>query len=615
MYILPEPQKINISDDKFYLRCDASIIISKNCDLKANNYARILKEDIQENTGFSLAISRGEAKKNSIYLGLDKNLKEQGYRLTISKNKVIILGGSETAILYGIQTLRQIIAQEAAVLSCLEIYDYPQIENRGFYHDATRGRIPTIEYLKKFADKLSYYKINQFQLYIEHSFLFEDFSEVWRDDTPLTAEEIMELDEYCKDLDIDLVPSIASFGHLYEVLSTKSYEHLCELEAAAEEEFSFLSRMQHHTIDASNPESLEFIKNMISEYMPLFSSDYFNICSDETFDLGKGRSKELAAEIGTQQMYIDFLNELAEFLLEKGKTPMFWGDIISKFPERINDLPEESICLNWGYAPEQREHETKVLAEAGATQYLCPGVGGWNQMINLIESSYKNITLMCDYAEKYDAIGILNTDWGDFGHINHPEFSTAGMIYGATFSWNNKEKDFAEINKEISLLEFGDQSEELLSLIAEIPVLSEFGWELVVRFQEMKQLDRADEMVAEYFEAFELESVKKANEKLAEKIDKLYQNISDLVPKKRDIVKSYIIAARAILFFNKLASVINSKDYAGSENEISATELAVDLEYWLQDYRKLWLSVSKESEFYRIRDVIIWYADYLRGIN
>lgn len=39
---------------------------------------------------------------------------------------------------------------------------------------------------------------------------------------------------------------------------------------------------------------------------------------------------------------------------------------------------------------------------------------------------------------------------------------------------------------------------------------------------------------------------------------------------------------------------------------------ARDLEYWLLDYKKLWRSVSKESELHRISDVIIWYADKMR---
>lgn len=33
---------------------------------------------------------------------------------------------------------------------------------------------------------------------------------------------------------------------------------------------------------------------------------------------------------------------------------------------------------------------------------------------------------MCGYAAKYHGIGVLNTDWGDFGHVNDPAFSVRG---------------------------------------------------------------------------------------------------------------------------------------------------------------------------------------------
>ena len=92
---------------------------------------------------------------------------------------------------------------------------------------------------------------------------------MWRDETPLTAEEIRELDAYCAKLHIELVPSIATFGHLYMLLSTKSYGDLCEFPDSWKEPFSFWDRMQHHTVDVSGGRAIELIKAMIEEYMAL----------------------------------------------------------------------------------------------------------------------------------------------------------------------------------------------------------------------------------------------------------------------------------------------------------------------------------------------------------
>ena len=121
----------------------------------------------------------------------------------------------------------------------------------------------TLSYLKQVADRMAYYKLNQLQLYVEHTYLFSGLSEMWRDETPLTAEEIRELDAYCAKLHIELVPSIATFGHLYMLLSTKSYGDLCEFPDSWKEPFSFWDRMQHHTVDVSGGRAIELIKAMI----------------------------------------------------------------------------------------------------------------------------------------------------------------------------------------------------------------------------------------------------------------------------------------------------------------------------------------------------------------
>lgn len=614
MYLIPQPKQLHKEDGFYRINYHDSIILDETCAFDTDELADLLQKEMKNCLGYAVTKRRGKKKENGIFLTTNEGKKHEEYELKIQTDGVWIVGGSRTGLLYGIQTLRQIVRQHGALLPCMTIKDEPDILNRGFYHDVTRGRIPTLEYLKWLADKLAYYKMNQLQLYIEHSFLFEDFSEIWRDDTPLTAEEIMELDRYCRNLEIELVPSISCFGHLYKVLSSKTYSHLCELEDSDKEQFSFLGRMQHHTIDASNEESLAFVKKMIEEFLPLFSSSQFNICADETFDLGKGRSKKLADKIGRDEMYIKYVKELCDFLIEKGKRPMFWGDIIVGFPEAIKELPKETICLNWGYAPNQREEESKKLYEAGATQYSCPGVGGWNQFVNLIHSSYENIKRMCLYAKKYQSIGVLNTDWGDFGHMNHPQFSLTGLIYGAAFSWNTNIPAFEDINQQISALEFGDTREAFVSIVSQAAEYRAFEWEPAVRYMELHQKNASKEEMKKYFKQSDLSNVMEQDKQLERLIDDLYRSIKYMKEEAKPLVKPYIIAVEGIKIFNRIGIYIGNKEYQmESLLDIDGFDLAKELEYWFYYYKEMWRSVSKESELYRIQNVIIWYGDYLRN--
>ena len=46
---------------------------------------------------------------------------------------------------------------------------------------------------------------------------------------------------------------------------------------------------------------------------------------------------------------------------------------------------------------------------------------------------------------------------------------------------------------------------------------------------------------------------------------------------------------------------------------VDGKRLAAELEEWFLVYKEVWRSVSRESELYRIQDVVFGYADLLRG--
>ena len=604
MYIIPEPQEMNRGEGCYTVTFDRKIVIASSCGVNVYEYGKLLQEELRACTGYGLSITRGGSCKAAVTLSVDSTMGEEEYRLDVQEDGIRIAGGADRGVLYGVQTLRQIVRQEGVCIPYVTVHDYPAIKNRGFYHDVTRGRIPTLSYLKKLADNIAFYKMNQLQLYIEHTYLFEGLSEMWRDDTPLTAQDILEFDAYCRKLNIELVPNISCFGHLYKLLRTKTYEHLCEIPEPRKEPFGLRDRMMHHTINVSDEESLALIKSLIDQFMPLFTSEHFNIGADETFDLGKGKNLQRAEQIGMDRLYIDFVKELCEYVVSKGKKPMFWGDIICDFPQVIKELPEETICLNWGYEKEQSDESTRKLAAAGAVQYNCPGVSGWNQFVNRLDVAYENIKRMCSYALQYGTEGVLTTDWGDYGHINHPDFGIPGRIYGAAFSWNRNIPDFEEINRKISRVEFGDVSEKLVSVMAEIPSCQVFNWEEAVRYIECKTpAPTADELAG----------IKEALQNLERIADTLRHMTPGLSGQTLSLVHACLVAIRGIELFQKIGVALSARDYHTEPVlDVEGGVLAQELEGWFMYYKEVWRSVSRESELYQLQAVIFCYADLLR---
>ncbi len=611
MILLPLPKQMEEKEGNCMLRMDTMIVMDASCPQGTIVYARQLKEEIYTWAGMTVEIGRGTFRRGDILMKVDSSLGEQQYNLKIEDEGAFLCGGSLTALGWAVQTLRQIVRQSAGLLPYVQIDDEPDMKNRGYYHDVTRGRIQTLENMKKLVDTLSFYKMNQLQLYVEHTYLFRDLTELWRDETPMTAEEVLELDQYCYERGVELVPSIATFGHLYKLLRTKSFEHLCELPGSFGQRFGLQDRMHHHTVNVSNRDAIALIKDMITEYMQLFRTDKFNICADETFDLGKGRSSALAEEKGKGVLYMEYIKELFEFLIEKGKTPMFWGDIICGHPELYSQLPKEVICLNWGYGDDQPERETEILHSVGATQYLCPGVRGWNTWVNMIRGGYRNITRMCGYARKHDAIGMLNTDWGDFGHINHPIFSVPGIIFGAVCSWGEKVPEFEELCRQISILEFGDASGKLVSCLDKVCGTMTFGWFTAVSLKEQAQKGVEHSKLLEFFEKEDMTKVPERNARIDEIEAELRGVSRNMDSTKRRIVEYTHISLEMTKVWNEVG-VFLSQLNKGDKPE-NGREIAARLERCLHYYQQIWRENSKEGDIAKISEVFFWYADILRS--
>ncbi len=605
MDLLPKPKERSFQDGAYTPGIHAMILLAPGTAPGALLYARMLQQTFADQAGLTLDVSRGAARPGDIALAVDAALPAGQYRLAIAPDAVTLTAGDDEALCNGVQTLRQIIDLNGAVLPAQTITDWPDMATRGYYFDCSRGRVPKLSYLKQAADRLCRYKVNQWQLYIEHTYLFRDLSEAWRDDTPLTAQEILELDDYCAARHIELVPSLSTFGHMYKILSTKTCCDLCELEDSEKIPFSYSYAGAHHTLNASDPDSLAFVKKLIDEYRPLFRTNKFNICDDETFDLGKGRSKEQADREGAQALYVRHVKALCEYIVAQGGIPQFWGDIMWRFPESCRELPKETICLNWGYLPEQRENEIRDIAASGITQYACPGCCGWNRWMPLQLYAYKNNRIMGRHARKYHAVGILNTDWGDYGHINDPRLTVPGLLYGAAFAWNADEVPFDEINEAVSRLEYGDASGTLAGAMAEMSDHEVFDWWNAVNW-----IESSAERRAKLLAKLDMTQVPAANAAVEAARGKVLAAARSLPAGRKDIVQLVCVVADSILLWNDVGAYLAGAHTAGDE---AGTALACRLEHWFYRYRIEWDKTSRVSATPNLIRLMNAWADCLRG--
>lgn len=356
--------------------------------------------------------------------------KGEAYTLSVNEHDIAIEASGPAGAFYAIQTLRQIFKHKQ--IPCLYIEDAPDFAYRGFYHDVSRGKIPTVETVKKLIDQMAYYKLNSLQLYVEHTFEFEEYRQLRSATGCLTKEELLEIGTYCRENFIDFVPSLSTFGHLYELLEQPQYRHLRVLKDHEALPNFWHDRMMHHTIDPQNPQSITLIESLIDQYAPCFDSEWFNICCDETFDL---HSYD-ALGMDSGKIYVEFVKKIIACVQKQGKKVMMWADILLKHPETIDQIPEDICFLNWEYGANPQEEQIIRLAHSGRNQIVCPGTTAWSRLCENADVAEQNICRMTEYGYRHGAAGVLNTNWGDWGNPCSLELAMYGLVLGAEKSWS-----------------------------------------------------------------------------------------------------------------------------------------------------------------------------------
>jgi len=395
-------------------------------------------------------------------------VEEQSYTLTVKRGRITLYAESPAGLFYAVQTLRQLVRPRGQYLPDLAIRDWPSLPYRGLMLDISRRKVPTLATLKHLVEELCHFKLNVLQLYTEHTFQFPCHPKIGAGCGSLSSEDVMELDAFCRQRHVELMPNLQSFGHARNTLTLPQYQHLAESDML-------------WTLSPAFEETYTLLDELYADMLPSFTSATFNVDCDETYDLGKGASKALCDEIGVERVYLNHILRVRELAARHGRRIQVWGDILLHHPELIGEVPDDVTLLDWHYAPADEYPTVKTFAQAGRRFWVCPGVGSWNSIFPRLYGANVNIrnfvrdgvaagvegpvlspwssgTVPCTCRTgqvpngpvrcprmEGGAEGILNTDWGDCGHYQHLGLNWYGYVFGAAQGWTGgttSDKDF-----------------------------------------------------------------------------------------------------------------------------------------------------------------------------
>jgi hexosaminidase len=372
--ILPMPNHIEEHNGQFIIN-NKTQIITEEAQL-----GELLASYLSPATGFELAINeQTETEDNIIHINITEDAHEhtEGYKLTVSENTIQITAPEARGIVYGMQTLlqllpAQIMGKEASeniewTVPAVEISDAPEFKWRGLHLDVGRHMF-SIEFIKKFIDMLVFYKLNTF-----HWHLTEDqgwrieikqypkLTEIggYRKESPIpenrhqgdgvpyggfyTQDEVREVVAYATERHIEVVPEIELPGH--SVAALAAYPELgC---VGKDYEVRTTWGIADDVYCAGKEEVFTFLENVLTEVLDLFPCEYFHIGADECPKVrwevcpdcqARIQEEGLADEYELQSW---FVRRIEKFLNAHGRRLVGWDEILE------GGLSPSATVMSW----------------------------------------------------------------------------------------------------------------------------------------------------------------------------------------------------------------------------------------------------------------------------
>lgn len=458
--IIPYPQSVILSDDRFILTQEISISVEKAASQEvffaAGELRRQLAKDwgvtsriVQSSDGADIVLTRAKApaKKG-----------EQGYQIQVSSKGIIVRAYHASGMFYGIQTLLRLIQQDnkGLLVKGMVITDWPDIPIRAVHYD-TKHFQEKKEYVFDFIRTLASYKINMLIWEWEDKFVYQSHPEIAAPGA-FTMEEMQEFTRYARRFHVQIVPLVQGLGHVSYILKHPGNYHLREIPS---NNWGFCP-LREGTYDLMN----DLIKEAV-EATP--GSEYVHIGCDETYMLGKGiacgcrERYEKEGEYALRQVYI---NRMAEKVKELKRIPFAWN---GGYDPNEKVKPVMGLFV-WGGEDPVRD---KAALDKGYPLYIYdPNPGIEHLFLPYFYRENEKGPTRAHLEESYAVLtkaatsglfkGMISTSWNCSGV--HNQIWMLRYITAAEYSWNGKEPALAEFEDTYFLNYYGPRGRNIRDL-------------------------------------------------------------------------------------------------------------------------------------------------------
>ncbi len=438
--ILPTPKSIIVEEGNFVIPNKTNVLLIGNDKTKLGFSFDLLNNCLNEQKIETNSVNSGtsfitfEIVNENQIKDVPAQFIQESYTLTISKSGITIKSPSYRGIYYGVTSLVQMIERTNNNLPYCNILDYPDMKIRGISDDISRGQVSTLDNFKKIIEFMARYKMNTYMPYMEDVVELDCYPSIGKGRGALTHNEIKELHKFAEKHFVDIIPIFQTLGHYENLLAQKEYIKYAEFPGAA-------------SLDVSNPDTYVFLENMLKEVFELFPSEYFHMGADESYDVGLGNSKFLVEKSSLAKVHLEHYKKVYDICKKYNKKVLMYGDILLNHPEILDELPKDITIVDWHYRPETNYPSAETFNKAGFNFIVSPSVWNFLTPFPTNFNAIPNIEYITKAGIKNNSIGMINSNWGDYGAETIKELVLYGYAYSAFCSWNINSPEINDFGK------------------------------------------------------------------------------------------------------------------------------------------------------------------------
>ncbi|MHC4887798.1 MAG: glycoside hydrolase family 20 zincin-like fold domain-containing protein, partial [Planctomycetota bacterium] len=170
--LFPAPRRVSIKKSTLDLRQAEWIVLPQapSDALRARAVEAAARMGERLNRPIRVTTATLPAAEAMVTLKIQKGIPAQGSELVLNAKERTLSASDESGLFYGLLALGQLVEQFGNAVPSLTVSDAPDFPARGIMMDVSRCKVPTLATLKQLIDRLAGLRINQLQLYIEHTF-------------------------------------------------------------------------------------------------------------------------------------------------------------------------------------------------------------------------------------------------------------------------------------------------------------------------------------------------------------------------------------------------------------------------------------------------------------